>query len=159
MESYDSGARGGLVPRMEARVCTLEPPSIRDDLVNWKEEVAKTSGNIKEMTTEDGIRRSPILKGQSVLIIAEFIPTWLPIVDSWGAGLVSLFCEKELIEFRHGLKLKTPVKIHRSLAGTKSGKWWKERQKIVLVQGSADFVLGSLYALESIKEDQVIQKY
>jgi hypothetical protein len=137
----------------------LDSPSVKDELVTRKEEVSETSGNSDGVAVVDGIRGSPIFKGQSVMVIAEFVPSWLAIVDSWGASQVSLFCEGELEGFRESLELKTQVRVHRSLAGAKTGLWWKEDEKIVMVQGSSGFVSKILHALVSIgitKQDQVI---
>jgi hypothetical protein len=137
----------------------LDSPSIKDEVVIRKEGVLETPGDSNGVAVVDGIRGSPIFKGQSVMVIAEFVPSWLAIVDSWGASQISLFCEGELEGFRENLDLKTPVRIHRILAGSKTGRWWKEEKRIVMVQGSASFVTKILHALVSIgitKQDQII---
>jgi hypothetical protein len=137
----------------------LDSPSIKDEVVIRKEGVLETPGDSSGVAVVDGIRGSPIFKGQSVMVIAEFVPSWLAIVDSWGAAQVSLYCEGELEGFRESLELITPVRVHRSLAGAKIGMWWKEEKRIVMVQGSSDFVSKILHALVSIgitKQDQVI---
>ena len=140
-------------------MCILDPPSIKDELVKRKEGVTEAPGDSEGIAVVDGIRGSPIFKGQSVVVIAEYVPSWLAIVDSWGAAQVSLYCEGELEGFRESLELETPVRVHRSLAGAKTGMWWKEEKRIVMVQGTSGFVSKILHALVSIgitKQDQVI---
>ena len=125
---------------------------------SW-EETRKVSGKDLTMCEAVGIQGSPIEGGQAVAVFAERVPSWLPVVDGWGSEDISLYCEKELEIFRKALRFKGGLTKHQTVVGMKSCKWWEERQKVVVIQGSSGFVKKIVKGLTSIGvtgEDKII---
>ena len=85
-----------------------------------------------------------------MIVLAEAILSWLAAADSWGAQLVSLYYEKESLWYRNYLDMMTPLQVFPTVAGLAKGTWLKEKNKIILVQGSTQFCKKIISGLESL---------
>ena len=92
---------------------------------------------------EVGSLSLPDLSGMGkVLIIAEVIPSWLLLADSWGCKDVLLWVKDELLAFRRNLDLRMKVLTHLTL--DRAFGTFRSRDQsaasLILVQGSTNFV-------------------
>ena len=112
-----------------------------------------------EQTIRTGLLERPETGPAHVVLLAEFIPSWLAAADSWGSKQISLYCEMVSEWYRTHLDVVTPLKVFPTVAGLAKGSWIKESNKIVLVQGSARFCSKMVLGLESLgltTEDKII---
>ena len=119
----------------EALKDILSPPSAQD---------------LNEQIIREGLRRSPEVSPIHVVLLAEAIPSWLPVIDGWGAERLFLYCEREEWWYRANLDLVTPLSLSPTVAGLAKADWVKQSNKIIIVQGSASFCRKMTKGLSSI---------
>ena len=103
-----------------------------------------------EQSIRTGFLESPKSIPKHVIVIAEFIPSWLAAADSWGASQLSLYCEKELNWYRSNLDVMTPLQYFPTVAGLAKGDWLSEKNRVILVQGSTQFCSKMITGLGSL---------
>ena len=64
-----------------------------------------------------------------VVLLAEYIPTWLSAIDTWGAEMILLYCKKEIDWYRRNLELITPLTPFPTVVGLIQTKWMKEKNE------------------------------
>ena len=88
---------------------------------------------------KEGLLKQPGSRPKHVVIIAEEVPTWLAIVDGWGAEQLFLHCPKEADWYRPNMDLLTSVSAFPTVAGLAQANWRHEPNVIITIQGSALF--------------------
>ena len=116
----------------------LEPPRA-PDLIN--------------QVIKEGLRQSPGLAPNSVVVLAEMVPTWLSVVDSWGSHRIFLYCEGEKKAYREELDLVTPVSSFLTVAGLAGAGWKNDSSRVVIIQGSEKFCSKMVAGLQSLGLD------
>ena len=106
--------------------------------------------DINEQIIREGICESPELSPTCIVLLAEGIPSWLPVIDGWGAEKIVLYCAKEEVWYRHNQKFKTPLILCPTVAGMAKAGWVEEENKVLLVQGSASFCKKMIDGLTSL---------
>jgi hypothetical protein len=106
--------------------------------------------SVAKQIVHQGFRQSPDISPEHAVILAEGIPSWLAAVDAWGAGHISLYCEKEELWYRDKLDVMTPMTTFPTVAGISRADWINSSNKYVLVQGSSKFCKKMVLGLQSI---------
>ena len=77
------------------------------DDIEVRQQLLSTKKNGIEPMIREGVVMDLVNPPASVVILAEFVPTWLPVADSWGCQGLALYCEKEKVDYDDdGEKLK-----------------------------------------------------
>ena len=106
--------------------------------------------DMNEQIIREGISKAPEVSPACVVLLAEGIPSWLSVIDGWGAEKLFLHCEKEERWYRHNLEIKTPLNLCPTVAGIARADWIEEENKVVLIQGSAAFCKKMVEGLTSL---------
>ena len=107
----------------------------------------------------EGFRLSPEVAPTHVILLAEAIPSWLPVVDGWGTDHIFLHCEREELWYRDNLDVSTPLSLFITVAGIAKAEWINQENKIVIIQGSAPFcrkMVGGLSSIGVTEETKII---
>ena len=106
--------------------------------------------DLNEQVIREGLRLSPEVAPKFVVLLAEAIPSWLPVINGWGADRLFMYCKCEEAWYRSNLELKTPLDVYPTVAGLAKGDWLQQPNKVVIVQGSASFCKKMVDGLASI---------
>ena len=107
----------------------------------------------------EGFRLSPKTAPTHVVLLAEAIPSWLPVVDGWGADHIFLHCEREERWYRKHLSVSTPLSFFPTVAGIAKADWTGQANKVIIVQGSALFcrkMVGGLADIGVTEESKIM---
>ena len=85
---------------------------------------------------KEGFLQKPEARPKLVVILAEEVPTWLSVVDGWGADHLFLHCQQEVDWYRSNMELLTPITSFPTVAGLAQADWRHEPNKIITIQGS-----------------------
>ena len=106
--------------------------------------------DMNNQVVREGFRLSPEVAPTHVILLAESIPSWLPVVDGWGSEHIFLHCEREKFWYRSNLDLATPLSLFVTVAGIAKAEWINQPNKVVIIQGSAPFCRKIVCGLASI---------
>ena len=71
----------------------------------------------------EGFRLSPEVAPTHIVLLAEAIPSWLPVVDGWGVEHIFLHCERKELWYRYNLEVATPLSLFSTVAGIANADW------------------------------------
>ena len=158
--------RGGKVKKVPSRYSklfsSLDHEAIEKGLYQDSlQEILRPASapDMNEQITREGICKFPELAPAYIVLLAKEIPSWLPVIDGWGAEQLFLYCETEELWYRYNEKNKTPLILYPSVAGLARAGWVEEENNVILVQGSATFckkMIGGLTSLRINDQTKII---
>ena len=77
--------------------------------------------DMNDQVIREGFRQSPEVAPTHLVLLAEAIPLWLPVIDGWGAERLFMHCEREELWYRYNLHVETPLTAFPT--GKYSGYW------------------------------------
>ena len=107
----------------------------------------------------EGFRSSPDTAPTHVVLLAEAIPSWLPVADGWGSERIFLYCEREEPWYRKLLDVSTPLSFFPTVAGIAKADWTRQANRVIIVQGSALFcrkMVGGLADIGITEESKIM---
>ena len=109
-------------------------PDVLQDILNHP-----SAPDMNDQIIHEGFLQAPDLAPTHVVLLAEAIPSWLPVIDGWRTERLFMHCEREELWFSDNLKLTTPITTFPTVAGLARAEWRVQVNKVIIVQGSASF--------------------